>query len=408
MTTVAELATLTTTPLTTTTISVFTRHSPECAQKDNPQWKRCKCRKSLYIYEGGKVSYVSAKTRSWEQAEKVASGERDRRDPVKIELAKIEAKRAAKDSPLEDALDQWTAGWKDASSGTKSSYSTIRRMMLDWAATVGIVNLSDVTADALDKWTKSWTESKNTKGFRISRVRAFFKWAHGLRKIEENPTIVLRSIKRDNEKETQPLTAAQFDELIAATYRYDSDRRVEKDMFGTDLRAIFLVQRWTGLRLSDVLMLPRSGVRGNRIVTTMQKTGDPFEQIVPTVVIEALNAVPVRKTMHEDQFFWSRVCDHRTLAGMWTPRVRRMNKYVSFKNEKGEPMDFHSHMLRDTFAVELLLAGVPLEKVSKLLGHKSVRITEKHYAPWVRARREQLEDEMMKAMRKMGVKFDGD
>jgi integrase len=112
--------------------------------------------------------------------------------------------------------------------------------------------------------------------------------------------------------------------------------------------------------------------------------------------------------MHEDQFFWSRVCDHRTLAGMWTPRVRRMNKYVSFKNEKGEPMDFHSHMLRDTFAVELLLAGVPLEKVSKLLGHKSVRITVKHYAPWVRARREQLEDEMMKAMRKMGVKFDGD
>jgi len=46
---------------------------------------------------------------------------------------------------------------------------------------------------------------------------------------------------------------------------------------------------------------------------------------------------------------------------------------------------------RDTFSVELLLAGVPIERVSILLGHQSVRITEKHYAPWVRARQEQLE-----------------
>ncbi|MGC1647732.1 MAG: tyrosine-type recombinase/integrase [Candidatus Sulfotelmatobacter sp.] len=52
----------------------------------------------------------------------------------------------------------------------------------------------------------------------------------------------------------------------------------------------------------------------------------------------------------------------------------------------------HPHMLRDTFAVEMLLAGVPLEQVSILLGHKSVKITEKHYAPWVKARQERLPD----------------
>jgi len=51
----------------------------------------------------------------------------------------------------------------------------------------------------------------------------------------------------------------------------------------------------------------------------------------------------------------------------------------------------HAHRFRDTFAVELLLAGVPLDRVSVLLGHKSVRITEKHYAPWARSRQEQLE-----------------
>ena len=54
-------------------------------------------------------------------------------------------------------------------------------------------------------------------------------------------------------------------------------------------------------------------------------------------------------------------------------------------------------MLRDTFAVEMLLAGVPLEQVSILLGHRSIKITEKHYAPWVKARQEQLAANVRKA-----------
>ncbi len=49
------------------------------------------------------------------------------------------------------------------------------------------------------------------------------------------------------------------------------------------------------------------------------------------------------------------------------------------------------HRWRDTFAVELLLAGVPIEQVSVLLGHQSIKVIERHYSPWVRARQDQLE-----------------
>ena len=56
-------------------------------------------------------------------------------------------------------------------------------------------------------------------------------------------------------------------------------------------------------------------------------------------------------------------------------------------------MDFRSHMLRDTYAVEMLLAGVPLEKVSALLTYESVAMTERYYASWTRSRKEQLEGE---------------
>jgi hypothetical protein len=47
--------------------------------------------------------------------------------------------------------------------------------------------------------------------------------------------------------------------------------------------------------------------------------------------------------------------------------------------------------------VELLLSGVPLERVSVLLGNSSVKITERHYALWVRERQEQMEDDVRRA-----------
>ena len=50
-----------------------------------------------------------------------------------------------------------------------------------------------------------------------------------------------------------------------------------------------------------------------------------------------------------------------------------------------------SHRLRQTFAVDLLGKGVPLEEVSKLLGHVSIRTTEKHYAKWVQGRQDRLD-----------------
>jgi len=37
------------------------------------------------------------------------------------------------------------------------------------------------------------------------------------------------------------------------------------------------------------------------------------------------------------------------------------------------------------------MAGTPIELVSKLLGHRSVQITEKHYNKWIPERQRQLD-----------------
>jgi site-specific recombinase XerD len=41
--------------------------------------------------------------------------------------------------------------------------------------------------------------------------------------------------------------------------------------------------------------------------------------------------------------------------------------------------------------VDLLEKGVPLEEVSKLLGHESIKTTEKSYAKWVQGRQDRLD-----------------
>jgi integrase len=45
----------------------------------------------------------------------------------------------------------------------------------------------------------------------------------------------------------------------------------------------------------------------------------------------------------------------------------------------------HPHRFRDTFSVRLLEGRENLRTVQLLLGHTSIRTTEKHYAPWVQS-----------------------
>jgi integrase/recombinase XerD len=56
----------------------------------------------------------------------------------------------------------------------------------------------------------------------------------------------------------------------------------------------------------------------------------------------------------------------------------------------GQP-DGHPHQLRDTFAVSFLEKGMPLEEVSKMLGHESIKTTERYYAKWVKSRQDRLD-----------------
>ncbi len=89
------------------------------------------------------------------------------------------------------------------------------------------------------------------------------------------------------------------------------------------------------------------------------------------------------QTHSRPHFFWTGKSAPETATNYWRERLKAMAVEAGV-------VSFRPHRLRDTFAVELLLAGVSMADVSTLLGHSSVQTTEKYYAPWNQARRSRL------------------
>jgi site-specific recombinase XerD len=414
----------------TTTVIVFVRHKADCRYKDDRYSRRCGCRKSLYIYENGKPTFKSAKTSSWEKAEELAKAERELRNPVNIRLrqfteqeaAKSAASKAAKAAKkasaitVAAALDRWLVGQKDLATGSLKAYTSFTRKVSRWATRRGIETLEEVTADMLDEWRGQWSDESEQPDDRLGptaqstfqgRLKRFFEWAADINLIESDPAAKLKYIK-PSDKRTNVLSPAQFEELLAAIVPFTAAQAGECREFAAEFRALFLLQRWTGLRILDCLMLPRSGLVGNRLKLKTQKNGAAVDRILPDHAVAALQALdPNRTAFRAGYFLWSARCMKENLTPKWDEYIQSLNKFLTFVDEEGQPMRFHSHMLRDTFAVEMLLAGVSLEDVSRLLTHNSIRTTEDFYAHWVQARREQLEDKSVAAMRKMGATVGG-
>ena len=405
----------------TPTVTVFTRHSAECPKAADRSWKRCNCRKSVYIYEGGKVKNISAKTRSWAQAEKFAQVERDKRDPATVRLREIEEEEAKRVAALRassitvaDAVDRWLLSLTKESKKTDVIRARAAWRIKAWAEDQGIETVREITPDALDLWRGKWAKDAEKRYNRIgqttaahfqSRLKGFFVWCLGTGQINRDPAVLLKPIPL-NKAVTRPLTPTQFDELLTRIEPFTKGTVNEQyQSYAKELKALFLFQRWAGLRILDCLMFPRKGLVGNHIFLTTKKTGAKIEnRALPNHVVAALNELsPDRPEFKPTHFFWQKTIKMENLSTEWINVITAMNAYLDFKDEDGQPMNFHSHMLRDTYAVELLKAGVPLEDVSKLLTHTSIVTTERHYAPWVKSRLQQLEDKSVAAMRRMGA-----
>jgi integrase/recombinase XerD len=131
---------------------------------------------------------------------------------------------------------------------------------------------------------------------------------------------------------------------------------------------------YSGFRISDAVKLARAKVnmQTGQLLIRMMKTGAPLYVRLPQIALDALAALPVESPY----FFWSGKSKLSCAIGS----ARRT---IDCLLNLAKVIDGHPHRFRDTFSVALLTNGTDLRTVQLLLGHTSIKTTEKHYAPFV-------------------------
>ena len=249
---------------------------------------------------------------------------------------------------------------------TIRSYNAALRLLEAALPRGSRTELGEIDDAALRAAREGWTCKPTTHALRLRLLRTFFRFAVAAGWLSRSPATALKAPRQDPPP-TLPLSIDEMRRLLAAA-------RPQPDEF-----ALLLLMRYSGLAIQDAVTLRRSDLIGDALTLRRAKTGELVETVLPDVVVAALESV-ARPGSH---FFWTGHSTPVTVAKIWRERLNRVAQQAGVRN-------FRPHRLRDTFAVEMLAFGVSMQDVSTLLGHTSIRTTERYYAPWNKSRRDRL------------------
>jgi integrase len=369
--------------------------------------------KWIYLNHDGRDDRHSLKTRSWAQAEKFRQQIEDSLDPIKVELRRLQEKHEAQRMPIVDAVEHYLSDLRRrclSDNTQRSARWILRKDLLPWTEHNGLSNVDELTLPQLTKWSSTWSShlGPGTMLTWQNRLVAFFNFCLRQGWCQSSPASGLSKIKVPG-NQTGYFRRAEFAQILNATKAYglqqtNPPHAIRKGIHITDsnkncaarLRVFVLLLRWSGLRIGDAATLERTRLDGDSVLVRQSKTGNPVYVCLPPQVAEALRTVPPGPNPHLRYFFWSGRGRRSSAASYWQKKLNRLFELTDIR-VNGVPKHCHPHMFRHTFAIELLLAGVPIDQVSKLLGHASVKTTEQYYAPWVLERQQQAEKSVRKA-----------
>jgi len=308
----------------------------------------------------------SLKTRSWERAEALvrSQAELEPRNPLDAPPCATPGRELlglARDSLLKDlaarAINEYSVRKVKQLLEKLGRYCETHRL-----------TLQRLQPRHITEFRSTWTWGPSTQGKYLERLRSFFRWCQQQGYLQTNPAQFIKSPKV-KPKPTMPFTPEEMERIIAAcrTKRY---------------LALVLLLRHSGLRITDAVGLRRDRIVDGKLFLYTQKTGTPVRLPLPPHVVSALAECP---NAAKEYFFYRNEGLLRTASKTWRRQLAKLFKRAEV--DHGFP-----HRFRDTFACELLEAGVPIEEVSVLLGHSSITVTQKHYAPWVAGRQARLEE----------------
>jgi len=276
---------------------------------------------------------------------------------------------------------------------TVRKYKLLERQMTAYGKSQGLTALVEFNLDMLSRFRQSWKDSPRTASKKLERLRAFFRFCLDRQWVESNPAAKIK-LPKVTPCPTMPLSHEEMVKILAACDGLQVSSQPSARLGAHRLKTLILVMRYTGLRISDAVSLTVDRLDGKKIFLYTAKTGVPVFSILPDYVLHALEATP---RVTDTRFFWSGNGKRETAICDYQEKLKNVFAAAGISKGLGNAV---SHRLRDTFAVEGLLAGWPIERLSILLGHQSIRITEKHYAPWTRSRQEQIESDLNAAWKK--------
>jgi integrase/recombinase XerD len=353
-------------------ITIFVRHSAACKYAGDEFCKRCQCKKHLRWTHNGKQYRRKTGARSWAGAE-----------DVKRDLEAQLTGRTPEPSEgvlVSQAIETFQAA-KINQGVTKqivTAYRSLLARFLDFSEKKGLLTVQRaLTLENLTAFMASRAgDASSTRSLLQMRMKHFTRFAYDAGWISRVPR--LAAVKVD-EPETEPLSDGEYSAIEAAATG--------------KTQTIIKLMRWSGLAVRDASTLARADLNRDaatglyRVIRNRTKTGAPLYIPIPTLLGDELLKVANGNPVF---VFWDKQKASSDGAGQASNVGRDIS--AAFK-AAGVESEGHmiSHRLRATFAVDLLTKGVPLEHVSKLLGHKSVTTTERHYAKWVKGRQDRLD-----------------
>lgn len=354
-------------------LTTYRRHKKNCEHKsEGRKYRRCKCPIWVDGFIAGQEIRKSLELANWEKAQEII---RDWEAVGKVETE-------PDDVTVQHATDEFTADAEARRLKEKTvyKYKLLFRHLIAFCSLRGIRFVKELDLESLRKFRSSWGESNLAALKKLERLRSFFKFAQSNGWVAENlasrianPKVTMRP--------TLPFSQAEMLQILDQTVKHIAKIQGHGRANAQRLRALVLLLRYSGLRIGDAVGCSLDRFATGKLRLYTQKTGTHVHCPLPDFVVDELEAIPKASPRF---WFWSGNGKLQTAIADWQGRLKEL--FDDAKVEGG-----HAHRFRDTFATELLLAGVPLDRVSILLGHQSVKITERHYSPWIRERQEQAE-----------------
>lgn len=371
-------------------VVIYVRHSAGCKYGADESAKRCDCRKWLRWTVKGKRHREPAGTRTWAAAEL-------RKREIEDQLAGRSVAPASETSqPLQEAIDVFLTDKRvqGVSADPLAKYTRELGRLREFLEARRCYTVQGLTREALTLYCETWPRvypSSQTRVIVRARLRSFLRYCYEAKWLERVPVVPKMTA---DEVPTMPLSGDEFARLLRAMDGLANPVRRARG------RSLILLMRFSGLAIGDALRLKRSAIQRTngvyRVVTNRQKTGTHVSVPIPPHVALEVLATPndtweVGRNRqickgHPDYLFWdgtSKVIVRVFLRTMIDPA------FAAAKIVQQGAMK--SHRLRDTFAVDLLEKGVPMEEVSRLLGHTSIRTTERSYAKWSKGRQDRVD-----------------